>query len=68
MTKCDICGHLGRFLIEYNFLYFGVLLRNANNAFSSDVAVVDSQLQNFSIEQKNYYKKKFSKRPPSTAT
>ena len=29
---------------------------------------VYSQLQNFSIEQKNHYKKKFSKRPSSTAT
>ena len=34
------------------FLYVGVLLRNANTAFSSDGAVGDSQLPKLSIEQK----------------
>ena len=53
MTKCDISGHLGHFLIKYNFLYFGVLLHNANTAFSLDGAVGDSQLPKLSIEQKN---------------
>ena len=41
------------FFIKCNFLYVGVLLRNANTAFSSDGAVGDSQLPKLSIEQKN---------------
>jgi hypothetical protein len=41
------------FFMKCNFLYVGVLLRNANTAFSSDGAVGDSQLPKLSIEQKN---------------